>query len=70
MIFLLQLHAKEHDDATLMVKIMDVLQKNSLPLQPGTADIVFRYNKSVAFSYHSFLDIMHVLNYILVQEIT
>ncbi|XP_008780118.2 uncharacterized protein LOC103699901 [Phoenix dactylifera] len=37
----LLLHAKEHKDAKLMVKIMDVLQKNSLPLQPGTADIVF-----------------------------
>lgn len=27
----------------LMVEIMDLLKKNDLPLQPGTADIVFRY---------------------------
>ncbi|KAH7650593.1 hypothetical protein IHE45_U001400 [Dioscorea alata] len=34
-------YAKEHNDAKLMVKIMQILQRNSLPLQPGTADIVF-----------------------------
>ncbi|CAL9124424.1 unnamed protein product [Musa textilis] len=34
-------YAKEHNDDKLMVKIMRVLEKNSLPLQPGTADIVF-----------------------------
>lgn len=45
MFFILQLHAKEKNNPGLMVKIMDVLQKNSLPLQPGTADIVFRYLK-------------------------
>nr|CAD1828412.1 unnamed protein product [Ananas comosus var. bracteatus] len=37
----LLLYAKEHNDAKLMGKIMQVLQKNSLPLQSGTADIVF-----------------------------
>lgn len=37
----LLLYAKEHNNDKLMVKIMNVLQKNSLPLQPGTADIVF-----------------------------
>ncbi|XP_020596365.1 uncharacterized protein LOC110036301 [Phalaenopsis equestris] len=37
----LLLHAKEHNDVKLMEKIMDVLKKNLLPLQPGTADIVF-----------------------------
>ncbi|URD78204.1 hypothetical protein MUK42_03534 [Musa troglodytarum] len=31
----------EHNDDKLMVKIMRVLEKNSLPLQPGTADMVF-----------------------------
>lgn len=39
----LQLHAKDQNDAKLMVEIMDLLKKNDLPLQPGTADIVFRY---------------------------
>lgn len=38
--YLLQ-HAKEHNDTKLMEKIMQVLRRNSLPLQPGTADIVF-----------------------------
>eukprot|EP00262_Sarcandra_glabra_P007202 TRINITY_DN1984_c0_g1_i1.p1 TRINITY_DN1984_c0_g1~~TRINITY_DN1984_c0_g1_i1.p1 ORF type:complete len:409 (+),score=54.37 TRINITY_DN1984_c0_g1_i1:94-1320(+) len=37
----LLLYAKEHNDAKLMVKIMKLLKKNSMPLQPGTADIVF-----------------------------
>ncbi|KAI0510400.1 hypothetical protein KFK09_011001 [Dendrobium nobile] len=37
----LLLHAKENNDVKLMEKIMDVLKKNLLPLQPGTADIVF-----------------------------
>lgn len=26
-----------------MVEVMKLLKKNGLPLQPGTADIVFRY---------------------------
>ncbi|XP_058076237.1 uncharacterized protein LOC131224839 isoform X2 [Magnolia sinica] len=34
-------YAKEHNDFKLMVEIMQLLKKNSLPLQPGTADIVF-----------------------------
>ncbi|XP_062186860.1 uncharacterized protein LOC133890491 isoform X2 [Phragmites australis] len=38
--YLLQ-HAKEHNDTELMESIMQVLRRNSLPLQPGTADIVF-----------------------------
>lgn len=37
----LLLYAKEKNNANLMVKIMKVMKKNSLPLQPGTADIVF-----------------------------
>ncbi|XP_077233819.1 uncharacterized protein LOC143876082 [Tasmannia lanceolata] len=37
----LLLYAKEHNDAKLMVDIMKILKKNQLPLQPGTADIVF-----------------------------
>ncbi|XXG84159.1 hypothetical protein AAC387_Pa10g1738 [Persea americana] len=37
----LLLYAKEHNDAKLMVEIMKLLKRNSLPLQPGTADIVF-----------------------------
>lgn len=37
----LLLHAKEHNDAKLMVEIMKLLKRNDLPLQPGTADIVF-----------------------------
>lgn len=38
--YLLQ-HVKEHNDTKLMERIMQVLRRNSLPLQPGTADIVF-----------------------------
>ncbi|KAL6657396.1 hypothetical protein ACP70R_005176 [Stipagrostis hirtigluma subsp. patula] len=38
--YLLQ-HAKERNDTKLMENIMQVLRRNSLPLQPGTADIVF-----------------------------
>uniref|UniRef100_A0A1D1YS65 Glycine--tRNA ligase 1, mitochondrial n=1 Tax=Anthurium amnicola TaxID=1678845 RepID=A0A1D1YS65_9ARAE len=37
----LLLYAKEHKDPKLMVHIMKLLRRNSLPLQPGTADIVF-----------------------------
>ncbi|WVZ67005.1 hypothetical protein U9M48_016151 [Paspalum notatum var. saurae] len=36
-------HAKEQNDTKLMGSIMQVLSRNSLPLQPGTADIVFRH---------------------------
>ncbi|KAH9765713.1 Adenylyl cyclase [Citrus sinensis] len=35
-------YAKEHKDALLMVEIMKLVKRNNLPLQPGTADIVFR----------------------------
>ncbi|KAG8079399.1 hypothetical protein GUJ93_ZPchr0007g5118 [Zizania palustris] len=34
-------HAKEKNDTKLMERIMEVIQKNLLPLQAGTADIVF-----------------------------
>ncbi|XP_057475441.1 uncharacterized protein LOC130763533 isoform X2 [Actinidia eriantha] len=37
----LLLYAKEHSDAKLMVEIMKLLKINDLPMQPGTADIVF-----------------------------
>ncbi|XP_030923743.1 uncharacterized protein LOC115950659 [Quercus lobata] len=37
----LLLYAKNHNDAKLMVEIMKLLKRNDLPLQPGTADIVF-----------------------------
>ncbi|GAV87365.1 hypothetical protein CFOL_v3_30791 [Cephalotus follicularis] len=37
----LLLYAKTHKDANLMVEVMDLLKGNKLPLQPGTADIVF-----------------------------
>ncbi|VFQ59136.1 unnamed protein product [Cuscuta campestris] len=33
--------AKEHNDVDLMVDIMKLVLKNELPLQPGTADLVF-----------------------------
>lgn len=39
----MQLYAKQHKDAKLMVEIMKLLKRNDLPMQPGTADIVFRY---------------------------
>ncbi|GLT76934.1 hypothetical protein SLA2020_485670 [Shorea laevis] len=35
-------YAKDHNDVNLMMEVMDLLKKNNLPLQPGTADIVFR----------------------------
>ncbi|NP_001149561.2 adenyl cyclase [Zea mays] len=38
--YLLQ-HAKEQNDNKLMENVIHVLSKNFLPLQPGTADIVF-----------------------------
>ncbi|GMY27658.1 RING finger and CHY zinc finger domain-containing 1 isoform 1 [Fagus crenata] len=37
----LLLYAKAHNDAKLMVEIMKLLKRNDLPLQSGTADIVF-----------------------------
>lgn len=33
-------HAKDCNDVKLMVEVMDLVKKNDLPLQPGTADIV------------------------------
>lgn len=36
----LLLHAKDCNDVKLMVEVMDLVKKNNLPLQPGTADIV------------------------------
>lgn len=38
----LQSYAKDHKDVKLMVEVMKLLKRNELPLQPGTADIVFR----------------------------
>ncbi|KAK9289039.1 hypothetical protein L1049_017510 [Liquidambar formosana] len=37
----LLLYAKEHKDTLLMEEVMKILKRNDLPLQPGTADIVF-----------------------------
>ncbi|KAL3812820.1 hypothetical protein ACJIZ3_014088 [Penstemon smallii] len=37
----LLLHAKQHNDVNLMVEVMKLVKKNELPLQPGTADILF-----------------------------
>lgn len=37
----LLLHAKNHNDTNLLVEVMKLLKRNDLPLQPGTADIVF-----------------------------
>ncbi|GMI95855.1 hypothetical protein like AT4G15640 [Hibiscus trionum] len=34
-------HAKVHNDTKLMVEVMQLLKRNNLPLQAGTADIVF-----------------------------
>ncbi|KAK0607524.1 hypothetical protein LWI29_016205 [Acer saccharum] len=36
------LYAKDHKDTKLMAEVMKLLKVNGLPLQPGTADIVFR----------------------------
>ncbi|KAI4345465.1 hypothetical protein L6164_012589 [Bauhinia variegata] len=37
----LLLYAKSHNDTKLLVEVMKLLKTNDLPLQPGTADIVF-----------------------------
>ncbi|KAF9601836.1 hypothetical protein IFM89_023523 [Coptis chinensis] len=37
----LLLYAKESNDTKLMVEVMQLLKRNHLPLQPGTADIIF-----------------------------
>ncbi|KAL7123861.1 hypothetical protein ABFS83_14G010900 [Erythranthe nasuta] len=37
----LLLHAKQHNDVKLTVEIMELVKENDLPLQPGTADILF-----------------------------
>ncbi|KAG8375308.1 hypothetical protein BUALT_Bualt10G0086800 [Buddleja alternifolia] len=37
----LLLHAKQHNDVNLMIEVMKLVKKNELPLQPGTADIIF-----------------------------
>ncbi|KAE9602146.1 hypothetical protein Lal_00049917 [Lupinus albus] len=34
-------YAKDHNDKKLLVEVMKLIKKNDLPLQPGTADIVF-----------------------------
>lgn len=36
------MHAKENNDANLMVEVMKLLKRNDVQLQAGTADIVFR----------------------------
>ncbi|KAJ1443565.1 Tetratricopeptide-like helical domain superfamily [Sesbania bispinosa] len=37
----LLMYAKNHNDTKLLVEVMKLLKRNDLPLQPGTADIVF-----------------------------
>ncbi|XP_052190376.1 uncharacterized protein LOC127800029 [Diospyros lotus] len=37
----LLLYAKQRNDVKLMIEVMKLLKRNDLPLQPGTADIVF-----------------------------
>lgn len=34
-------YAKNHNDTKLLVEVMKLLKRNDVPLQPGTADIVF-----------------------------
>ncbi|KAK9145347.1 hypothetical protein Sjap_005250 [Stephania japonica] len=46
---LLPLYAKKQNDAKLMVEIVKLIKRNHLPLQPSTADIVFR------ISVHTFV---------------
>ncbi|XP_022137991.1 uncharacterized protein LOC111009262 [Momordica charantia] len=35
-------YAEDHNDVKLMAEIVTLIRRNELPLQPGTADIVFR----------------------------
>ncbi|XP_076931028.1 uncharacterized protein LOC143596035 [Bidens hawaiensis] len=37
------LYAKQHNDVNLMVDVLKLLKTNDVAVQPGTADIVFRY---------------------------
>ncbi|KAJ0439379.1 hypothetical protein HanHA300_Chr16g0624691 [Helianthus annuus] len=37
------LYAKQHNDVNLMVDVIKLLKANDVPVQPGTADIIFRY---------------------------
>ena len=39
----IQAYAEEHNDLKLMAEVVTLIRRNKLPLQPGTADIVFRY---------------------------
>ncbi|KAL6966829.1 hypothetical protein U1Q18_032623 [Sarracenia purpurea var. burkii] len=45
----MQLYAKQHNDAKLLVEIIKLLKRNDFPMQPGTTDIVFR-NDSISAS--------------------
>lgn len=38
----IQMYAKEQNDVELMEKIIKSMTRNKLPIQPGTADIIFR----------------------------
>lgn len=42
-VFGLQSYAEQHNDAKLLEEVMKLIKTNDLPLQPGTADIVFRF---------------------------
>lgn len=39
----IQAYAEDHNDIKLMAEVVTLIRRNKLPLQPGTADIVFRY---------------------------
>lgn len=36
------MYAKKHNNVELMEKIIKSMDRNELPIQPGTADIIFR----------------------------
>ncbi|KAI3743968.1 hypothetical protein L1987_57040 [Smallanthus sonchifolius] len=40
-VMLSQSYAKQHNDVNLMVDVIKLLKANDVPLQPGTADIIF-----------------------------
>lgn len=52
---LLQLYAEQHNDVKLMVDVMKLLNANDVPLQPGTADIIFRYINHRFFAIQMFI---------------
>ena len=66
--FLMQFYAKEQKDVKLMLDIMNHVKKNDLPLQPATADIVFRYFTHVCSMVIHLRSLLYVCAIFLLDE--